>query len=169
MDRGAMTLAEVNAMSPEAFVAAFGGVAEHSPWLADHAARERPFETREAMIEAFWGATTRAPRDRKLDLIRVHPDLATRAKLTVDSSQEQQGAGLDSLTEDEFARFSDLNARYRKAFGFPFIFAVKGATKHDILASFEKRIHHSPEAEFETAIANICRILRFRIEDKVAP
>ena len=164
-----MTLGEINRMPADEFIATFGGIAEHSPWVADHAARERPFRSREAMIEAFCTAVTSASHDEKLALIRAHPDLATKAKLTQDSSREQKGAGLDALTEAELVRFNDLNARYKQAFGFPFIFAVKGAGKHEILAGFEERIRHSPKAEFGTAIAHICRILRFRIEDRVAP
>jgi 2-oxo-4-hydroxy-4-carboxy-5-ureidoimidazoline decarboxylase len=169
MDRRAMTLSDVNTMTAGEFVSAFGGIAEHSPWVAERAAHRRPFASREAMIGAFCEAVRMAIHDDKLALIRAHPDLATRARLPLDSSREQKGAGLDTLNEVEFARFTDLNARYKKTFGFPFIFAVKGATKHQILASFEDRIKHSPAAEFETAIANICRILRFRIEDRVAP
>jgi 2-oxo-4-hydroxy-4-carboxy-5-ureidoimidazoline decarboxylase len=169
MDRRPMTLDEINRMSALEFVAAFGAIAEHSPWVAERAAHRRPFSSRDAMIAAFSEAVRLAIHDDKLALIRAHPDLASRARLTLDSSKEQKGAGLDSLNEAEFARFIDLNRRYKKAFGFPFIFAVKGATKQQILASFEERIRHSPQAEFETAIANVCRILKFRIEDRVAP
>ena len=86
-----------------------------------------------------------------------------------DSRREQAGAGLDRLTADEFARFHSLNDRYRERFGFPFIFAVKGATKEAILAGFEARIDDDEEAERAAALANVERILRFRIEDRVAP
>jgi 2-oxo-4-hydroxy-4-carboxy-5-ureidoimidazoline decarboxylase len=164
-----MTLSEVNALSVREFVTAFAGIAEHSPWVAGRAVGKRPFGTRQAMIESFCRTVTNASGSEKLALIRAHPDLATRAQLTADSAREQKSAGLDALTVEEFARFTDLNSRYRNAFGFPFIFAVKGATKDEILASFEERIGHSPDIEIETAIANICRILRFRIEDKVSP
>jgi 2-oxo-4-hydroxy-4-carboxy-5-ureidoimidazoline decarboxylase len=106
--------------------------------------------------------------DAQRALIGAHPDLATKAGLTADSSREQAGAGLDALSEEEFARFTKLNSAYKDRFGFPFIFAVKGATKQMVLAAFEERVSHSPEAEFATAIAQICRIFRFRIEDRVA-
>src|SRR5437868_12173711 len=158
MEMRFVALSDVNAMASAGFVSAFGDVAEHSPWVAERAAEHRPFAAREAMIEAFCAAVRAASQDEKLALIRAHPDLATRAKLTRDSSIEQKGAGLDTLTEAELARFTDLNARYRQLFGFPFIFAVKGAGKHQILASFEERLRHSPEAEFDIAIAHICRI-----------
>ncbi|MFN4141465.1 2-oxo-4-hydroxy-4-carboxy-5-ureidoimidazoline decarboxylase [Aestuariivirga sp.] len=160
---------QVNAMPPQEFLAAFGDVAEHSPWVAREAASFRPFAGREAMIASFAHALRAANRDAQLNLIRAHPDLATRAKLTQDSSKEQAGAGLDSLSPDEFARFTALNTRYRERFGFPFIFAVKGATRHMILESFEARIGNAPEKEFETALEQVCRIFRFRLEDRVSP
>jgi 2-oxo-4-hydroxy-4-carboxy-5-ureidoimidazoline decarboxylase len=169
MDRQAMTgLGDINAMTPADFIAAFGDVAEHSPWVAREAGAARPFDSRDQMISAFETALRGANRGAQLALIRAHPDLATRARLTDDSTREQAGAGLSSLSAEEFARFTDLNARYKARFGFPFIFAVKGATKQMILESFEARIHNSPETEFEMAIAQVCRIFRFRLEDRVA-
>jgi 2-oxo-4-hydroxy-4-carboxy-5-ureidoimidazoline decarboxylase len=163
------TLSDINAMSEEAFVAAFGDVAEHSPWVARGANYARPFASRDAMIAAFESAMTAGGDAAQLTLIRLHPDLANKAKLTSDSRREQQGAGLDTLTDAEFACFTDLNTRYKAAFGFPFIFAVKGATKHQILDSFEQRITNSKEVEFATALQQVMRIFRFRIEDRVQP
>ncbi len=107
----------------------------------------------------------RAPRADQLALIRAHPDLAGRAaisgELTVDSKREQAGAGLDSLTPEEFARFSDLNSYYRQQNGFPFIFAVKGATKQQILAAFEERVKNNHATEFAIALTQVCRIFHF--------
>jgi 2-oxo-4-hydroxy-4-carboxy-5-ureidoimidazoline decarboxylase len=163
------TINDVNAMSPAEFLAAFGDVAEHSPWVAREASASRPFADRDAMILAFERAVKSANRDARIALIGAHPDLATKAKLTDDSTREQAGAGLNTLTADEFARFTELNDRYKSRFGFPFIFAVKGATKHMILAAFEQRVNNDPDTEFATAIAQVCRILRFRIEDRIAP
>jgi 2-oxo-4-hydroxy-4-carboxy-5-ureidoimidazoline decarboxylase len=151
------------------FIDAFGDVAEHSPWVAEEAWFKQPFPDRDHLISAFEAALRGASRDRKLALIRAHPDLATRAKLTDESSSEQAGAGLDHLSADEFKRFTSLNEAYRHRFGFPFIFAVKGATKEQILRAFEDRITHSPETEFETALGEIARIFRFRLEDRVSP
>lgn len=164
-----ISLAAVNAMPPDDFAEAFGDVAEHSPWVAQGACSLRPFASRDAMIEAFGNVTLAASRDAQLALIRAHPDLATKAKLTEDSTKEQAGAGLGTLSSDEFAEFTRLNELYKSKFGFPFIFAVKGATKHQILASFGERVNNSPAVEFDTAIFQICRIFRFRIEDRVAP
>jgi 2-oxo-4-hydroxy-4-carboxy-5-ureidoimidazoline decarboxylase len=163
-----ITFAEVNAMDLRAFAMAFGDVAEHSPWVAKQAAAARPFGSRDAMIAAFEHALHKATAEMQLLLIRAHPELAGRAKLTSDSQNEQKGAGLDTLTADEFARFMQLNDAYKARFGFPFILAVKGATKHQILESFEKRIHNCREDEFTMALTQVARIFRFRIEDRVS-
>lgn len=163
------SISDVNAMSPSAFLDAFGDVAEHSPWVAREASGFRPFASREAMIGHFEVALRAANHDAQLSLLRAHPDLATKARLTDDSTREQAGAGLNTLMADEFARFTDLNTRYKARFGFPFIFAVKGATKHMILDAFEARVGNAPEVEFETALQQVCRIFRFRLEDKVSP
>ncbi len=161
------TLADVNAMTVEAFVAAFGDVAEHSPWVARQAAASRPFASRDVMVAAFANALYGASHEMQLALIRAHPDLATRAKLTTDSTREQAGAGLDTLTPAEFARFTEFNDLHKQRFDFPFIFAVKGATKHQILAGFAERIDYPLAREFAITLEQICRIFRFRIEDRV--
>ncbi|MBL8905300.1 MAG: 2-oxo-4-hydroxy-4-carboxy-5-ureidoimidazoline decarboxylase [Rhizobiales bacterium] len=163
-----MTLEEVNGLSIADFTEAFGDIAEHSPWVARHAASARPFASREAMVAAFAGSLKAAKRESQLALIRAHPDLATKAKITEDTTREQAGAGLDSLSADELARFTHLNELYKSKFDFPFIFAVKGATKQQILARFAERIGNTPEDEFALAIEQICRIFRFRIEERVA-
>ena len=167
-----LTVDDLNRMAASDFAAAFGDVAEHSPWVAERAASARPFAGRDAVAEAFAATLRGAARDEQLAVLRAHPDLAGRAAvagdLTEDSRREQAGAGLDRLTPAEFERFTALNAAYRERFGIPFIFAVKGATKDMILAAFEERVANGPEAEHETAIDNVCRIMRFRIEDRVA-
>jgi 2-oxo-4-hydroxy-4-carboxy-5-ureidoimidazoline decarboxylase len=165
-------LDQVNALSSQAFVARFGDIAEHSPWVAEGAASHRPFATREDMIAAFAAAMRAAPQEMQRALICAHPDLAGKAALAgemaEDSRKEQAGAGLDTLTPDELARFTRLNDAYKAKFGFPFIFAVKGATKYQILAAFEARIGHDPQTEFETALQQIARIFRFRLEDRIS-
>lgn len=164
-----MPLAEINAMPVKAFVEAFGDVAEHSPWVARRAGKERPFASIDAMAAAFTGAVAAASHRKQLELLRAHPDLATKARLTGESHREQASAGLDTLTEEEFSRFRKLNGLYKLTFKFPFILAVKEATKQQILESFEERVNNPSEVEFATAIAQVNRILRFRIEDRVAP
>jgi OHCU decarboxylase len=168
-----LTLAEANALAPAAFAAAFADIAEHSPWVATAAAAARPFADHAALVAAFAAAIAAAPREVGLALLRAHPDLAGRAAragtLTDDSRREQAGAGLDTLDDAELARFTRLNDAYRAKFGFPFILAVKGATKHDILAAFEARIGNDADTEFATALAQVRRIVGFRLEDRVRP
>jgi len=166
-----VTLDQVNALSRDDFVATFGDVAEHSPWVAERAAVKRPYADREAMAEAFIDAIFDAGEAEKLALVRAHPDLAGRAavagNIAEESKREQAGAGLHNLTAEEFARFTELNDAYRARFQFPFILAVKGADKHQILRSFQQRIGKEPEAELAMAIRQVARIVTFRIEDRV--
>jgi 2-oxo-4-hydroxy-4-carboxy-5-ureidoimidazoline decarboxylase len=168
-----VTLEAVNAMDVPAFAAAFGDVAEHSPWVAARAAAQRPFTSRRAMIEAFGDEVREAGPAERLALLRAHPDLAGRAaiagEMAEDSRREQTGAGLDSLTPEEFSRFTELNESYTAKFGFPFILAVRGADKQTILASFAERIERDPEAELAMAVSQVARIIAFRIEDRVEP
>ena len=177
-----LSIDAVNALDAQGFAARFGDVAEHSPWVAEAAGRARPFAHREALVAAVVGALREAPPAAQLALLRAHPDLADRAAvadgreaaggagaIAEQSRREQAGAGLDRLTLAEFARFGELNARYRARFGFPFIFAVKGATKQAILAAFEARITNDAATERALALANVERIVRFRIEERVAP
>ena len=163
---------DLNRMTVFEFAASFGDVAEHSPWVAERAAGARPFAGRDALVDAFAAALRGAERHEQVAVLRAHPDLAGRAAvagaLTEDSRREQAGAGLDRLTPGEFERFTALNAAYKERFGIPFIFAVKGATKELILAAFEERIANGLEVELGHAIDNVCRIMRFRIEDRVA-
>jgi 2-oxo-4-hydroxy-4-carboxy-5-ureidoimidazoline decarboxylase len=168
----ASTLAEVNALPPAVFIDRFGGIAEHTPWVAARAAAARPFASRDAMVEAFQRTILEAGEGEQTALLSAHPDLAGRAAragaLTAESTREQAGAGLDSLTGEEFARFTQLNQAYRARFGLPFIVAVRGATKHTILAAFENRVGGTAREERLTALAQVLRIVRFRLEDLVA-
>lgn len=166
-----MTLEAVNKQSTEQFSATFADIAEHSPWVAARAAEMRPFVDRAAMIDAFQTCVWDASEAEQLALLRAHPDLAGRAAraghLTSDSQREQKGAGLDTLTNEEFDRFHALNETYQSRFGIPFIYAVKGATKHDILAAFEARLSSTAREEFLTALTQVMRIIRFRLTDRV--
>jgi len=162
-----MTLDQANSLDPTAFVETFGDIAEDTPWVASGAALSRPFEDRDAMVEAFQAALSNASRADQEGLIRAHPDLAGRAKLAPASRSEQEGAGLDSLSAEELARFAALNRQYRERFGFPFILAVKGATKQQILDAFAAHIGGGREEEFFTALSQVMRIIRFRIEERV--
>ena len=167
-----LTLAAVNRMDADAFVESFGDIAEHSPWVAKVAERARPYLDRTAMVTAFVEAVADAGVDRQLALLREHPDLAGRAaiagELAPESRNEQAGAGLDRMSAEEYARFSKLNAAYRERHGIPFILAVKGATKDQVLDAFEARLENSADAELQTAVTQVQRIIRFRLEDRVS-
>ena len=166
-----MAIGPINRLSLDDFIATFADIAEHSPWVAARAAEQRPFANRAAMIDAFQQAVRGADEAEQLALLRAHPDLAGRAaragQLTSDSAREQKGVGLDTLSDDEFARFHTLNEAYKSRFGIPFIFAVKGATKHDILAAFEARLGATQQEEVMTALMQVLRIIRFRLTDRV--
>ena len=168
-----LSIADIDALAIDGFVALFGGIAEHSPWVAEAAAAKRPFGSRGAMVAAFHATLDEAAPATLLALIRAHPDLAGKAAragtLTEDSTIEQRGGGLDRLSDAEFDRFTDLNERYKARFGFPFIHAVRGgASKEQILASFETRLGNDAATEFATAIAMIKAIVGFRLEDRVS-
>ena len=166
-------LDELNRMTAEVFADAFGDVAEHSPWVAQQAAKSRPFMDREDLIKTFSTVLRGADTDDQLALLRAHPDLAGTAlfagTMTENSRNEQASAGLDRLMVEEFQRFTELNNAYVARFAFPFIFAVKGATKDMILASFESRIGNDRETEFANSLDNVCRIFRYRLEELVMP
>jgi 2-oxo-4-hydroxy-4-carboxy-5-ureidoimidazoline decarboxylase len=162
-----MTVAEINAMDRASFVAKVGWVFEHSPWVAERAWPERPFADLKSMHGAMSRQVREASREEQLSLLRAHPDLGARARMSDASAGEQSGAGLDRLTAEEFDRLTAANAAYRDTFGFPFLFAVKGSTKHGILAAIESRIGRAWEEEFETALTQVFRIAGFRLQEIV--
>ena len=154
------------------FVARLGGIYEHSPWVAEAAADERPFGGREHLADRMRAAVENAGESAKFALIRAHPDLAGKlaraGELGADSAREQAGLGLDQLSDDEFERFSDLNARYHERFGFPFVICVRLTDKPGILAAFERRLEHDAAAETAEALRQIHHIARLRLENRVA-
>ena len=162
-----MTIRELNALDRAGFVGALGWVFEDSPWVAERAWSARPFAGVEPLHAAMVGQLGGATREEKLALLRAHPDLGTRARISPASTDEQAGAGLDQLTPDEFAFLQELNSAYRKKFGFPFLFAVKGSTKHDVLRALEERLASSPEDEYQEALRQVQRIAGFRLQETV--
>ncbi len=166
-----LSIASVNALTSDIFNRQFGDIAEHSPWVAERAELARPYADHAAMVLAFQKAVLDADIDHQTKLILAHPDLAGRAALAGEvaneSKREQKGAGLDTLTQEEFDQFHALNDTYRSRFGFPFIFAVTGATKHQILEAFANRVSGTMEEERLTALAQILRIIRFRLSARV--
>lgn len=160
-----MTVAELNALEQEEFVRRLGWVFEESPWVAERAWSRRPFPGMDSLHAAMTAAMERASVEERLALLRAHPDLGTRARISDASTAEQAGAGLDRLTAAEFERLQELNSAYRDKFGFPFLYAVKGSTKTDILRALEQRLAEEPEVEFWEALRQVARIARFRLDD----
>jgi 2-oxo-4-hydroxy-4-carboxy-5-ureidoimidazoline decarboxylase len=159
-----MTIEALNALDCAHFVETVGWVFEHSPWVAERAWVARPFTDVDALQGAMVDQVEHASAEEQLALLRAHPDLGTRARVSDASAAEQAGAGLDQLTPAEFERLLVLNKAYRDKFGFPFLFAVKGSSKHDILAALERRVASSRDEEYRVALAQVYRIARFRIE-----
>ena len=152
------------------FVQCFGGVYEHSPWIAHQLWQQgldEQHDTVDGLANALAQIVDSAGQDRQLTLIQAHPDLAGRAavagELTADSTGEQHSAGIDQCSPEEFSRFQQLNDTYKAKFGFPFVMAVKGSDRHAILAAFEQRLHNSPADEFQRAITEIHKIARLRL------
>ena len=155
----------------DAFVAAFADVYEHSPWVAEtvyQAGVDETLDTVEVMHIRMSQAMLSAGREAQLALINAHPDLAGKAairgELSAASTSEQAGAGIQTCTPEEYARFGELNDAYKARFGFLFIMAVKGSDRQQILAAFEERLHNTPEQEFARALAEIKRIALFRLQ-----
>lgn len=161
-----------SAMTEAEFVAVFGGIYEHSPWVARET-RQRGLDDRhdtvEGLAEALAATVDAGDEETRLALIRAHPDLAGRAavrgELGEASSREQAGAGIDQCSPAEYERFQSLNQAYKERFGFPFVMAVKGSDRHAILAAFEERLGNDADAERERAMSEIHRIARFRLNE----
>ena len=166
-----MTLADLNRTGLADFEAAVGDTFERAPWVAAAAHVKRPFATVTALHEAMMGAVRAAPRDSQLAFLHNHPDLAGKAAragaITAESRSEQASVGLDSLSEEDYARFHRLNDAYKAKFGFPFIVCVRRHTRDSILHQFERRLQHDAAAEFATALQEIFYITRLRVAAKV--
>jgi 2-oxo-4-hydroxy-4-carboxy-5-ureidoimidazoline decarboxylase len=164
-------LETLNTADRKTFAAVVGEVMELAPWVADEAYAARPFATVAALYAAMTDAVRKAPDERQRALIDGHPDLAGKAaregNLTADSTAEQAGAGLDRLTEAEFAEFHRLNDAYRKKFGMPFIVCVRRHGKASILQQFEQRLQNDAASERAAALGEIFRIAALRLDQRV--
>lgn len=157
-------------LNREAFIAAFADIYEHSPWVAQRAfdqGRVSELDDIDTLHQRMSEVLLSASHAEQLALINAHPDLAGKAavqgELTASSTAEQAGAGINQCTAEEFARFTALNAAYKARFHFPFIMAVKGSNRHQILAAFEARLHNDLTTEFKQALQQINRIALLRL------
>ena len=162
-------------LSRTAFIAKFGKIYEHSPWVAetlydqglskDDSDPTKLSERMAAIVDA-------ADDERKLALLCAHPELAGKlamsASLTAESKAEQASARLDQCSSKEFAEFKNLNQRYQETFGHPFIIAVRGLNRTKILAAFRERVNHSAQVEFRTALAEVHKIAKLRLDQLAA-
>jgi OHCU decarboxylase len=162
-----VTISQVNALNVNDFVDEFGRVFENSSWVARRAWKHRPFASLDDLHTRMSAEVAAASTNEKLSLLRAHPDLGTRARISQDSAREQSSAGLDQLTPVEFARLHQYNETYKTKFGFPFLYAVKGSTKLRIMQALEARLQSTPEEEFQEALRQVSRIARFRLEEIV--
>jgi 2-oxo-4-hydroxy-4-carboxy-5-ureidoimidazoline decarboxylase len=166
-----VALDTLNAADRETFTATLSEVMELAPWVADEAFAARPFVSLAALYQAMIGAVRKASGERQRALINGHPDLAGKAaregKLTADSTGEQASAGLDRLSEEEFATFHRLNDAYRAKFGMPFIVGVRRHGKESILREFERRLQNDAATERQAALTEIFRIAALRLDQRV--
>lgn len=159
----------VDELDEQQFLALFGALFEHSPWVAREAWERRPFGSREALQDALEHAVRSAPRERQVALLRAHPELAGReaqaGELSAHSGREQAAAALDRLAPPEQTRLADLNRRYRERFGFPLIVCVREHTTDSIISWGSARLERSADEELATAIGEVLEIARLRLED----
>ena len=164
-----MSLDAVNALPRADFIDRFGFLFEHSPWVVEAAADQRPFADVAALQGALNGVVQAAGEEAQLALLRAHPELAGKAAidrtLTAASTAEQASAGLNRLTPEEFAEFHALNAAYRERFGFPFIICVRLTNKAGILAAMRARLDSDRETEITTALGEVAKIVHLRLEE----
>ena len=158
---------KINKLSQSEFIKVFANIFENARWIAEKLYNQKPFDDFEELSSKILNIFETATKEKQLKILKDHPDLANKTKislLTPDSLKEQTGAGLDQCTEEEFNEFKKLNASYKK-FGFPFILAVKGKTKTEILNNFKKRISSDPETEFDEAIKQVKLIASLRLKE----
>jgi 2-oxo-4-hydroxy-4-carboxy-5-ureidoimidazoline decarboxylase len=163
------TLAELNRLDQPGFTAALAHVFEHSPWVAEKTWPRRPFRDVAHLHAELCSSLHAASRERQMELICAHPDLAGRLaqqnQLTAESAKEQVSAGLNRMSADEFAQFQQLNEAYRQKFGFPFIICARLNRRDAILCSMQQRMSHSAAEEHAAALAEIEKIAWLRLED----
>jgi len=162
---------EPGELSRTEFLEAFGHVFEHAPWIAENVwddGLDTRHDTAAGMHEVMCNEIRRASNEDKLALLQSQPELACATSapgMTNTSRGEHRRSGLDQCSEEEFAEFQRLNKTYRERFGFPFILAIKGYQRRQILEIFRNRLQHSPEEEFQAALAQLMKIALFRLED----
>jgi 2-oxo-4-hydroxy-4-carboxy-5-ureidoimidazoline decarboxylase len=164
-----VSLQELNQADQTKFVSILGGIFEHSPWVAERSYGQRPFALVQDLHTAMAEAVRKADDATQLALIRAHPELAgkaaVRGELTEESTREQSGAGLNQCSAEEFATLQKLNADYNDKFGFPFVIAVRGHDRQSIIAHFTRRLSSDRATEMKECLEQIIKIGGFRLAD----
>ena len=161
------SIAKVNLLSENDFVDIFGNVFEKTNWIANKAFNLKPYNDFNELISTLFEIYENSSKEDCLKILNTHPELAVEKKLTGDSRKEQKNANLNRCNNEEFSEFQNLNYDYKKKFGFPFIIAVKGKNKNEILTSFRKRIKNEINLEFEEAKNQVKRIATFRLNEVI--
>ena len=155
----------LNNLNQGKFISLFGVIFEKTQWIAEKLFELKPFKNKDDLINKMIKIYEASSKDEILNILRSHPKLAVEKKLTEHSNQEQSRANLKNCTQEEFNEFTKLNSEYEKKFGFPFIMAVKGKDKIDILNNFRQRINNNIEFEFEESKKQVKKIALFRLEE----
>ena len=156
---------KINKLSKSEFIKVFANIFENARWIAEELYNQKSFTNFEELSSKILDIFETTTRDKQLKILNAHPDLAIGKRLTEDSKNEQQNAGLNQCTNEEFLEFKKLNEEYKKKFGFPFITAVKGKNKEEILNSFRQRIANNINLEFEEAKKQVKKIANFRLSE----
>ena len=159
------TVDKVNNLRKSDFISIFGNVFEKTQWIAEKAYDSKPYKNFEELFSKMMEIFENSKKERHLEILNAHPDLAVEKKLTEDSKNEQKNASLNQCTDEEFVEFRKLNNEYKKKFGFPFIIAVKGKNKEEILNSFRQRLTNNINLEFEEAKKQVKKIASFRLSE----
>jgi len=159
---------KIHNLTKNEFIEVFGNIFENARWIAEKLYSQKPFKDFEDLSQKMLNIFENIDKEKKLEIINSHPDLADKTKiglLTPDSNKEQNTAGLDKCSEEEFNEFKKLNIKYKEKFGFPFIYAVKGKSKNEILNNFKERVACDIDVEFEEAKKQVKKIASLRLNE----
>ena len=154
-----------NKLNKSEFLSTFGNVFERTEWIAEKCYDSKPYNNVQELVNKMMEVFENSIKEKHLEILNSHPDLAVKKKLTKESENEQANANLNQCTNEEFEEFNKLNEKYKKKFGFPFIIAVKGKNKNEILNIFRQRITNNINLEFEEAKKQVKKIATFRLSE----
>jgi len=152
-----------NKLSKTEFISIFGNIFEKTEWIAERCYESKPYNNPDELVSKMMKIFENSEKEKHLEILNSHPDLAVEKRLTENSKNEQKNASLNQCNDKEFLEFKNLNEEYKKKFGFPFIIAVKGKNKEEILNSFRQRITNNINLEFEEAKKQVKKIASFRL------